>query len=319
MLASVSITLALLAGATVARHHLPEVNRRSGTARDVFWQRKVLVDAPHAVVVAGDSRGYRGVAPEVLADGLGVPPEDVLNFCFSGAAFEPRYLSRVDELVRREPPGRILLTLTPGSLTPEAAARNGFLSRERAYGRMRDDVIARARFAVESPFRSLAQTWFRPLSRNDWRRILPGQTARTVGRRGRELRVERFMPTGWVATVAEPPDPEFYFDHFDEKFTDNQVDAAAVARLMDRVAGWTAGGIDVSGVRMPIGDGLAWREDRLSGMDWDAFVEAFRAAGGTWIELDWSRFRTYDGSHLDAGSARRATAVIAAVMAEDRR
>ncbi|MCA9296705.1 MAG: hypothetical protein KC983_09305, partial [Phycisphaerales bacterium] len=202
----------------------------------------------------------------------------------------------------------LLLTITPGAFTPESLERNGFLQREDDYGAARHSTFARLKHAVESPLDDVAQSrWLRPLDDRILRRWYRGIRP---GRRGRLVYVQDFTSTGWVASRADPPDPDFYIDYFETKFLDNTVQPDAVDRLLERVRAWSDDGIRVFALRMPISDGLRAQEDLHSGMDWHAFTSRFTRMGGHWLEVDPAAYETYDGSHLPADEALRFSADI---------
>jgi hypothetical protein len=315
IVAQLAATAILLACAASLRPKFDVGSVQTGRPAAMFWKDKILRTTPARIVLAGDSRGFRGLAPERIADAMSVPVDGVLNFCFSGVAFDDSYLRRVDELIdRADAPSCVLLTLTPGAFTPDSLKRNGFLQREEDYGAARHSAFARLKHAVESPLDDLAQSrWLRPL---DDRILRTWSRGARPGRRSRLTYAQDFTRTGWVASSAEPPDLDFYIEHFETKFTENTVDSAAIERLLDQVRAWTVNGTTVFALRMPISAGLRAQEDRHSGMDWETFIPRFTQAGGAWIDVDHSMYTTYDGSHLPADEARRFSTDIGTRMQE---
>ena len=55
---------------------------------------------------------------------------------------------------------------------------------------------------------------------------------------------------------------------------------------------------------MPVYSKLKILEDSLSGFDDDIVKTKIINNGGKWLDIDESRYSTYDGSHLDGASAR---------------
>ena len=78
----------------------------------------------------------------------------------------------------------------------------------------------------------------------------------------------------------------------------------ALAMFLRQVNKWTKDGIKVVSFRTPAASVIRNLEDSLSGFNELYFKEQFTEAGGNWIELDRSRYQTYDGSHLEHKSAR---------------
>lgn len=308
-LASVLVTLILVAAAASIRPHIPGSATDTGREPERFWKDKILAPGHYRIVVAGDSRVYRGVAPEELARTSGVPVGRVLNFGFSANAYNQEYMERIDSLFA--PSGRriLVVAVTPGSLTPHSMVKNGFLTWEARYGALRHDWFARLHHWIENPLLDVAESpWFAPITEDTVRRWL-----KPAGKRRKVY--QHFTTTGWVAARGEPVDLEFYHPWFKKKFVDNQVSAEAIAALTRWVAATRARGISVYGLRMPMGASLRAIEDRESGMDWAQFVAAFEAAGGTWLAVSGDAYETYDGSHLRADEARRLSADLGRMLA----
>lgn len=307
--ASVLVTCALLAVAALARPHLFGGSLDTGREPERFWKDKILAQGPYRVIVAGDSRVYRGVAPEALARALDMPADQVLNFGFSANAYNQRYIERIDQLFAATGRRVLAVAITPGSLTPQSMAKNGYLTWEDRFGNLRHDWLARMQHRVEAPLLDIAESrWFAPITEDTVRRWLePASERRKV--------YQHFTATGWVASRGEPIDLSFYHAWFGKKFVDNQVSAEAVQRLLRWVTSARARGIEVVGLRMPMGASLRDIEDRASGMDWAAVIAGFQAAGGVWLEFDGDAYQTFDGSHLLADEARRFSADLGRMLA----
>ncbi len=58
-------------------------------------------------------------------------------------------------------------------------------------------------------------------------------------------------------------------------------------------------------------------EKRLSGFNEEAFIRAFKASGGTWIQISPAQFEFFDGSHLSKKEAERFTEFLAESMQID--
>ena len=301
---NVAIALALVAVVAAVRGAPSGGRGDSGVPEAQFWTDKALSQGPFDLVIAGDSRGYRGVAPEVLSSNMGLRTADVLNFCFSAGAYDERYLARLDELAADS--GRLVLLISPGSLAPNSLSQNGFLQWDDRVGALRGSEYARLKHRITAPIERVARLpHFAPVTDRMLKQML------AVGPRGPRVSLQEFMPTLWVASNADPVDLGFFFEWFEIKFVDNRVSSAAVDALIDRVAVWRERDIAVFALRMPITEGLREIEDRRSGMLWDEFVERFAGAGGEWLDFPAGDYATFDGSHLDADNARRFSADLA--------
>jgi len=297
------LTVVLLGAGMMIRPRLDPNIRTTGRQPSTFWKDKALTNRPHAVVLAGDSRGYRGLVPEAIAPALDLKTSDVLNFCFSGCAFDERYLNRLDELIDRDArPPILVLNITPGAFTPKSLRRNAFIDLEEQYRDVRASTVARWRHAIEASLDDIAQSpGLRAVDARVYRRWRVGDRPW----RGLETLVQHFTSTGWVASRGAPITPDFYVAFFSTKFVRNRVSAAGVATFMDRINSWSNEGIVIVGVRMPLSDELRAVEDRESGMDWVEVTRRFESAGGIWFEVDHASYQTYDGSHLLDTEAKR--------------
>ncbi len=294
---NVLLALVLLAVAAWGRARFTPATI-SGQSEFGFWQKKILATGPYPIVIAGDSRVYRGAAPEQLAEGLGVPVERILNFGFSANGYGDRYLERLDELIGGGEPRMLILSITPGSLTPNSFERNGFLDWDARFAGDRSS-FGRLKRQATSWLEEIARLPpLRPIDERELRQLI-GQ------RRTPRAYYQEYRPTGWVASRTEENDQSFYIERFHRKFSGNTVSASAIENLLEAVHRWRERGIEVYGIRMPLGGALRETEDELSGIDWPGLVAAFNAAGGTWIDLPLEGYETYDGNHLLADEARR--------------
>ena len=57
-------------------------------------------------------------------------------------------------------------------------------------------------------------------------------------------------------------------------------------------------GIKVYAFRPPATEEMLEVENKYSGFDEATFVSFFEAAGGTWLEVEQTKYPSYDGSHL---------------------
>ena len=247
-------------------------------------------------VIIGDSRAQLGVSPGEIEAIL--PGSSVRNFGFGSAPLAGPYILRAEELLAPEEPGRIIMCVSPHSLTPEAKRRNAF----RIVRKSRERQLA----LLDEPF---AVGPLRPVN-------LPKVKLRLFGRSENEgPRRWTLYPDGWVAVSDDAPDPEETIPEYREIFAKHQVSAEIVDRLMADVRRWRGKGIRVYGFRMPVTEQMVELEDTDSGMDWEAFIDRFRAAGGVWLDFEM-RYESFDGSHLTERAAREFSRDLARGIAE---
>jgi hypothetical protein len=280
---ALGLLLVLLAGA------LRSVDE-SGLDRDRFWMSKLQWRAVADVVIAGDSRSYIGVAPAHLAPYLS--QARVCNFGFDAVGFYGRYLDAAERVLDpRSPCPRLILCVTPRSLTPGAEGFNGF-------GALANQL--RTKSWLERRLPELF-TFFAPMDGGDlWYGIFPFLKKRHFYR--------EYFADGWMAADRVPPKVGFNLDEYRHRvFVKNQVDPARVEELLTYVRGWTARGIGVYGLRPPTCKAMLKLEQELSGFDEAGFVQAFGRAGGVWLPTNQTGYLTFDDSHLRRDDAVRFT------------
>jgi hypothetical protein len=260
-----------------------------------FWREKVAWRAEAALVLAGDSRVYRGLSPAVFeARGLG----PARNFGFSGAALDPAYLDAIEALVDPSAGAPIiLLGVSPWSLTPRAAAANGFLT-------ARAEALATPLPARWSRRMEGLAARFKPFSL-----VAPTSAVAQTDSKGY---LQTFHPDGWVESRHLSPDPARALAVAREDHArGNRVDSASVRALAERIVQWRRRGWRVFAVFIP-GEPAADRlAAELSGWNEAGVPAALAAAGAIWLEPRVEPLFSYDGVHLDGESAQRFSAALA--------
>jgi hypothetical protein len=289
--------LALTAAAVVALAVL-RTDRQYASAPTWYWRMKLGWQHAADVVLAGDSRVYRGLDPSAFAARL---QRRCVNFGFSAVALDDEYLDAVERtLSPASKPPVVILGVTPWSLTPRAAAANGFL-----------DAVAEERRAF------LPVTWLRAFDRLDAAlRPLALDLYRapntTHTRATEDDYLQEFTADGWVASDQRHHRPEAALqaaaaDHA----RGNTLDPATLDRLTARVQRWRAQGWLVLAFEPPTSPATARLTHELSGWTAHDVPTRLRAAGATWIEVAPADYASYDGSHLTADSARRLSRLLA--------
>jgi hypothetical protein len=296
-----ALVAVLLTGVILPRRSDPVVN--AGGQSERFWTKKARWGPEFAVVLAGDSRVYRGLAPEEMAAAL--PGKKIANFGFPGCGYTRSYLDAVDGLLDAAGADEtIVLGVTPHSLTAHAAEGNGFLA-ERS--RPRGETYSRL-------YLSPAREMFRATTPTEIFDALDGSSARSP-----VVRIfQTFHADGWVATDMVPEQPDSALDEYVKVLTQYRVDPALEDDLIAKVDGWTKRGVRVFAFRPPSSTAMVDLENRLSRFDEAALAERVRRAGGLWLTVDARRYESYDGSHLNQATARRLSRDVAEQIAAHR-
>ncbi len=268
-----------------------------GLQLDVFWANKLDWKGAADCVIAGDSRACRCVAPPVLADRDEFAR--VLNFAFDSIGYSAAYLEAIERVVDPEARRRtIVLAITPYSLTPAAVRNNEFEFRRRWLpGQSRAGMYARQ-----------SLRFLRPMRVDDLPSLVRG------GRDEARSTDYECRTDGWLAMDRLGGNTTMYVAQYERALRENAVDDDVVIGLLETVRRWSADGMTVFGFRPPIAGPILEVEQRCSGFDQEAFVEAFERAGGRWLDLPPTGFQTYDGSHLGRDEARRFSRLLSLQM-----
>ncbi len=251
-----------------------------------FWVRKASVRGELEVVLAGDSRVFRGLSPSAMKGTLA--GRSVANLGFSGACLCGRYLSYVEAAL--DPRARtplIVLGITPHSLTAHAAKDNGYVAEAR---RSRSEALERA-------YLTPAMDFFEPVT------MKAVSNAWTGAGRPPTRYVQRFADDGWVASDLEPPEPDGALREYEAVLGASPVDRGLVAALVATTARWAQRGVRVVGFRPPVSARMRELEDRLGAFDEPELQRRFVGAGGEYLVFDDAAYPTYDGSHVGAAVA----------------
>jgi len=260
----------------------------SGMSPGTFWVMKTNWRQCADVVLAGDSRAYRGMSPEAMTKYL--PNMRILNYGFSGAGFSDAYLSGLRELLDSDTSRKIIvLGFTPHSLTEGAARTNGFLEHikkshlEKKFLRFCDPVLH----------------FLRPVGSKEALGML------TLGRFS-TCYFQEYCHDGWVAAYKLPENATEALKAYSMIFDQGKsgpVSRDIINELIKTVARWRGKGIEVYGFRFPTSSAMMELEDKFARFDEVGFVGKFENAGGTWLALDRTGYHTYDGSHLHREAA----------------
>lgn len=273
-----AIAAVLAAALGAARPKQPGI---TGMPEPLFWMNKMHWKHEFDVVVAGDSRVYRDVAPHAMSRSL--PGLRIANYGFSGNGFTPEYLDSVEQTL--DPAAKrkiIILGLTAHSLTGKASQKNGFLENSGM-----DPVAKTALFHLPKPFLFLS-----PYSTEEIKLLFSKNATPFVY-------YNDFRADGWVKSSKSPEKPEEAIALYKTMFAQgNSVSENITSRVMEHIKKWTASGITVYALRMPASAEMMKLENEMSGYREKDIAARVRKAGGVWLTFDYSKYHSYDGSHL---------------------
>lgn len=251
----------------------------TGLSTASFWTRKMLWEKEFDVVLAGDSRMYRGLSPGEMRRVFG--GYRIANFGFSACGFGKHYLARLPRLF--DPASRqkiLVMGITPNSLTEKSAeVDNSFLAR------LHENRL-------EQYANLLFGDFLKPFDPYNYREL------RNALKNRRQGYFQHYYEDGWVASYKLPEDPGDALDEYRKNWSEQKVSRRVEAELIATVKKLTASGIRVYGFRPPTTQAMYELESAMSGFDEAAFRDRFQKAGGIWLDFPLGRYPSYDGSHL---------------------
>lgn len=259
---------------------------RLAVVRPLFFEAK-LAWAPGSsdVVLAGDSRVYRGLAPTEFTSG-----RTVRNFGFSSVRLDETYLERAASLLR--PNGTLVIGLSALSFTH--SKRDGF-----------DEAVERAaRRSGSDRVRAVIDTTVRERCRPVALDLLMGSSDGRDQATADEY-IERFFDDGFVGSDYVVRQPERALGPYRESLEQGlKADRGMIDDLVREIAELEARGTRVVCLRVPTSLEMASLEDAYAGVDWETLSRDLRGVGAEWLSFDFADFESYDGSHLTEESAR---------------
>jgi len=261
-----------------------------------FYLHKGFNDDVFDVVVLGDSRALRGVAPGEMTTEL--DSLRIFNFAFNAGGLNPEMYRAGERLL--DPHSvhpAIVLAVTPLTLLDWKAANGQY---NEVMSTPRDEIFVKKHFPSVVEF-------FAPLQ--------PADVVTRVFHIPPLFRYyQEFHRSGWIESHKEPADTTEALGAYAESLAGSRVDSDLVAAMEDQVRQWTGEGIAVFAFRPPTQVSMERLEDELLDFHEGELARRIEAAGGRWLDFPARGYRTYDGSHLVAESAREFSRDLARAM-----
>lgn len=275
-----------------------------------YWQMKMEWQKKASVVLAGDSRVYRGLDPAVFQQRLGT---NCVNFGFSNVGYSSSYLDAIEKVLDGDSDHpTLVLGITAWSLTPRACLKNGFTEA------MDDKRTSK----IDSSFQRVREKLTYRLKPFEIERLWAGelQSKQRLARAETAAYLQDFRPDGWVASDYSPRSPQRGLEVAVASHMDGNVVSEELLRgLLYRIHRWTKNGWVVLAFRPPTTPEAAHLTDQLGQFDEALVAQRLREKGAIWVSLEEGAFETYDGSHLVSSEARRLSHHLAQVLIDKRR
>ncbi len=253
-----------------------------------YWIWKTHSEETYPVVFAGDSRVFRGIAP---AEFENVTAMGAINLGYSSNGFHPQYLDFLEERLDKSVDKPVIVL----GISAHSFSRNG--SGSYAY---RAEVNRKKEEIMQYMNLYQLSKLFSPL-----------QLLETLGiEEKNNFRANyhiKYHFDGWMESYWDRRDTTNSDISYKVIFNNNQFNEDAVGILYRQVEKWTEEGITVAAYRSPTTHAIRVLEDSLSGFKIGPFRQELLESGVHWIEVDRSKYQTYDGNHLESESAKQFT------------
>lgn len=280
------VVMVVLAG-WLKMHVLHEAPKGLTPLTSAFWMAKTHTKKQFDVVLIGDSRLYRGIAPSVMQATLG--NMTVFNFGFSSAGMSAVLLKGGEHKLNPNGKRIIILSLTPYSLTASAALNEQY-----------KEYNADMDWPYQIPGLSVL--------------LFPNETSWVVNHLlGFKMKEYYQIPheDGWVESDNPSESVDSALHEYKQRFLKEKISPELFNYLLQQVHEWHDQGYTVFAFRPPASEKMEQLENSLSGYDEVTIKHDFTDAGGIWIDIpDRYIYQTYDGSHLKSSSAKLLSAYI---------
>jgi hypothetical protein len=244
-----------------------------GLPEEEFWARKKFAFKNANVLLLGDSRTYRGLAPAIISEQL--PPETrILNFAFSGGGLNPEMYAVATERLSSNPEELriIVLGITPLCFSPASEQNAHYHS-------------------IKTRWDHPAQTLF--------------STPKVLTRRLVSDYYQRFQADGWCASRKPHEDPDAMLKAFLRRGVEEnrKVSTTLLDEAIVQTAQWRKDNVWVFGLVLPVPPAMQSFEEQSFAFSSTDFARRFEAAGGIWFDATYQNLMSYDGSHLRQDSA----------------
>ena len=237
------------------------------------------------IIIAGDSRTYRGVSAKIIEDSLNL---DALNLGYSSADFSKLLINQINNKLKKESSEKKIIILGISPLTVNLNnEQNGHL--KEMLNLKKEEIID--------------YLYFYPI-----KKFFKKQTPSTIFKK--DAVDTNFIQIchineGWVESYFVKPMPTLallsYYNQF--KNLDKNFSYQILDSLCNNIKKWKKQNISVYAFIPPSSDKMEVLENNLFQINRGKVIKQLINSGVKWIRLD-SLYFSYDGSHLCSKSAK---------------
>lgn len=240
---------------------------------------KVRSNNTYDMIIAGDSRIYRGISTDPFEDNLGL---SCINLGFSSGLLEPQMYQLIDKKIAIEPDRKIiLLGITPHSLT-HYSYPNGHIQR---MNEMKSEEVIDYLYLL--PIKRL----FQAVNIIDlYEMVVNGKTWSDY------IQIP-YKRQGWIASDYYSRRPYSALESYRKTFDNRTIDSLMLDAFYVQVQEWVNRGVEVYGFIPPSSANIESLERTFSGFSDEKVIKRFISSGGKWLGID-GVYKSYDGSHM---------------------
>ncbi len=259
--------------------------------KQAFFASKFLDQKRYPCLIAGDSRAYRGLDPQIISEIL---QAECFNLGFDSAGFGPDFFDLVEKRLSTSSEKILIIAVSPHSVTERGAENNQLAEylkmapsqiRQIMHPSALDDFFPRIpmdhflhpSFAKENPLPHLN---------------------------------ERYLKNGFAPAFQDKNDPAQAVASYQNLFKDHFFSQHVEDSLLSKLREYQLQGIHVYVLRLPVSKEIRAAEDSLARFDETDLQKRLAEIGTPWIPLEL-KYETFDGSHLTAASAQKVSTEVA--------
>ncbi len=269
-----------------------------------FWLNKTYCPAEYNIILLGDSRVKNGLSPlhmEKILDG-----HTVLNFGYN-QLFVNHYIINAAKakMVADHSQHIMVIGIAAGAFSEQSNNGNGLYKEFIEKGRM--NYLALKYFG---PFLKWIALVSNPVNLDDFTR-----------REGLEGRlIKKYWENGWMSVEASDVQEEEVVEMVQEGVRDQQdaiiIPQTAIKKTVQEIEKLVVEGVKVFLIRMPTNALYEQFENKYYGFDERMIRHQMEEVGGVWLDIDKTRYSTFDGVHLKKSSAEDLSTTVAAMIKE---
>lgn len=250
-----------------------------------YWQAKVEWKKCANIVLAGNSRTYRGLSPVEFEKVLG---GTAVNAGFSNGTYSEDYCDYLITLFDDDEstPNILVAGITHNAITDINRRNNGFA-----------DALKKSKETL------LPAKWQQKIER-----YTDAFSSLIMPRyRDKDHYIQEFFTNGWVSSDYQTRNISHGLSTYKTDFENGRYlcSEQELEKSMLSLKRLSGSGVDVYCVWLPTSPQMSKLENEMSGIHRDSIESAFNKQGLNWISFPDQDYTSYDGSHLESDSASR--------------